>query len=68
MLQVEDVYDLHGAHNEADTRVAFHAVHVEQLNLGNIVIRCNDTEILIVMLSNIQKSCQTHVWHEQLTN
>ena len=62
MLQVEDVYDLYGAHDEADTRVAFHAVHVEQLNSDNIVIRCNDKDILIIMLSNIQKFSQCHVW------
>ena len=61
MLQV-DVHDLYGTHDEADTRVAFHAVHVEQLNPGNIVIRCNDTDILIIMLSNIQKFSQSHVW------
>ena len=41
MLQVEDVHDLYGAHDEADTRVAFHVVHVEQLNPDNIVVRCN---------------------------
>ena len=46
---------LYGAHDEADTHVAFHAVQVEHLNPGNIVIRCNDTDILIIMLSNIQK-------------
>ena len=46
---------LYGAYDEADTHVAFHAVHVEQLNPGNIVIRCNDTDILIIMLSNIQE-------------
>ena len=59
---MEDVHDLYGAHDEADTRVAFHAVHVEQLNPGNIVIRCNDTDILIIMLSNIQKFSQSYVW------
>ena len=62
MLQVEDVHDLYGAHDEADTRVAFHAVHIEQLNPGNIVIRCDDTDILIIILSNIQKFSQSHVW------
>ena len=61
MLQVEDVPDLYGTHDEADTCVAFHAVHVEQLIPGNIVIRCNDTDILI-MLSKIQKFSQSHVW------
>ena len=59
---MEDVHDLYGAHNEADTHVAFHAVHVEQLNPGNTVIRCNNRDILIIMLSNIQKFSQSHVW------
>ena len=61
MLQVEDVHDLYGADDEADTRVAFYAVHVEQLNPGNIAIRCYDTDILIIMLPNIQKFSQSHV-------
>ena len=62
MLQVEDVHDLYGAHDEADTRVAFHVVHVEQLDPDNIVVRCNDTDILIIILSNIQEFSQSHVW------
>ena len=48
--------------DEANTHVAFHAVHVEQLNPGNTVIRCNDTDILIIMPSNIQKFSQSYVW------
>ena len=51
-----------GAHNEADTHGAFHAVHVEQLNPGNTVIRCYDRDTLIIMLLNIQKFSQSHVW------
>ena len=62
MLQIEVVHDLYGTHDEADIRVSLHAVHVEQLNPGNILIRCNDTDILIIMLSNIQKFSQSHVW------
>ena len=58
---MEDVHDLYGAHDEADTGVAFHAVQVEQLNPGNIVIRCNVTDTLIIMLSNIQKFSQSYV-------
>ena len=50
--------------HEADTRVAFHAVHIKQFNPGNIVIRCNDIDILIIMLSNIQKLSQIHVWSD----
>ena len=48
--------------DEADTRLAFHAVHVKPLNPGNTVIRCNDTDILIIILSNIQQFSQSHVW------
>ena len=62
MLQVEIVHGLYGTDDEADTRLALHAAHVEQMNPGNIVIRCNDTDILIIMLSNIQKFSQSHVW------
>ena len=58
---MEDVHDLYGAHDEADTRVTFHVVHVEQLNPDNIVVRCNDTDILIIILSNIQEFSQSHV-------
>ena len=57
-LQVEDVDDLHGTHDKANARVASRAVYVEQLNPGNTVIRRNDTDILIIMLSNIQKFSQ----------
>ena len=61
MLQVEDVYGLYGTHDEANTRVAFCVVHIEQLNTRNNVFRCNDTDILIKMLSNIQKFSQSQV-------
>ena len=62
VLQVEDVHDLYGTHDEINTFVAFHAVHFEQLDPGNTVIRCNDTDILIIMLLNIQILSQSHVW------
>ena len=48
--------------DEADTSVTFHAIHVEQLNPGNTVIKCYDIYILIIMLANIQKFTQSHVW------
>ena len=32
------------------------------MNPGNIVIKCNDTDILIIMLLNIHKFSQSHVW------
>ena len=58
---MEDVHDLNGAHDEADIHFSFHAVHVEHMNPGNTVIKCNDTDILIIMYSNIQKFRQS-VW------
>ena len=62
VMKVEDIHYLYGTHDEANICVAFHAVHIEQLNPGNTVIRCNDTDILIIMLSNIQRFSQSHVW------
>ena len=67
---MEDVHDLYGTHDEINTFVAFHAVHFEQLDPGNTVIRCNDTDvircndtdIIIIMLLNIQILSQSHVW------
>jgi hypothetical protein len=61
-LQVDDVHELYGDHDEADTRVAFHALHTEVENPGNIVIRCNDNDVLVIMLSNIHKFKQSRLW------
>ena len=47
---------------EANTHVAFHAVHIEQLNPGNIVIKRYGIDILIIILSNTQKFSQTDIW------
>ena len=47
--------------DEAYTQIPFHAVHIEQLNPGNTVIRCYDIDIPIIMLSNIQKFKQSNV-------
>ena len=51
-MKIEDVTELYGYHLEADTRVAFHAAHADSNNPGNIVIRANDTHILIIMICN----------------
>ena len=44
--------------DEAYTRIAFHVVHIEQLNPDNNAIRCYDIDIPIIMLSNKQ----SNVW------
>ena len=61
-MKVEEVPELYGDHDEADTRVAFHAYHAEHNSPGNIVIRCNDSDVLIIMLTNIHKFDQSNVW------
>ena len=50
--KVENVPELHGDHLEADTRVEFHAKHADEVNAGNIVIRANDTDIMVILITN----------------
>ena len=61
-LKVSECLELYGDHDEADTRVAFHAYHAEKFDPGNTVIRCNDTNILVIMLSNIHHFVSSSVW------
>ena len=62
VLQMKDVPELYGDHDEADTRVAFHAMHAEANGPGKTVIRCNDTDILVIFLTNIHKFIETSIW------
>ena len=55
LIKVGNVPKLHGDHLEADTRVAFHAKHADEANPGNIVIRANDTNIMVILLANTKK-------------
>ncbi len=49
-------------HKEADTRLIFHAKHVSDTQPeSNLVVRCNDTDILINFLSHIAH-LSVHVW------
>ena len=60
LMKVENIYE---DHLETDTRVAFHAKHVDEANPGNIVIRTNDTDIMVTLLANAKKfNC--HIWHD----
>ena len=38
-------------HEEADTKIAFHACNITEPN--NIVVRSSDTDVLIILLGNI---------------
>ena len=60
----EDVQELAGNHEEADTRIAFHAKHSSQLGTDNIVVRANDTDVLVILLANNESFSSSHLWLE----
>lgn len=39
------------AHEEADTKMIFHACQIDFQ--GNLTIRCSDTDVLVIMLANM---------------
>ena len=49
----ENVSDLYGNHDEADTMVAFHGHHASQNFSKNIVVRCKDTDINIILEQSV---------------
>ena len=51
-------------HVLGNTGVMFHAKHVDTKGPDNIVIRGNDTATFIVLLVNIQKLLQSHLWFD----
>ena len=55
---------LYGDHLEADTRVMFHAKHGDANGAQNIAIRGNDTDILIILLSNISNLYNSKLWYD----
>ena len=58
----ENVFDLYGNHDEADTKVTFHAHHASENGPKDIVVRCNDTDILVIHVMNSQYFQYSHVW------
>ena len=62
LLSSEPVFELYGNHDEADTRIAFHIRHVSQNGFENIVVRANDTDILVILMANVQHFGNSHVW------
>ena len=56
------VQDLQCQHEEADTRIVWHIQHaaVEYSN-PNVVVRCNDTDILVILLHHMHR-LQCHLW------
>ena len=60
-LKTEEVHELYGHHLEPDTRVAFHAFHADSVHPGDIVVRGNDTDILIILKCNADKF-SSNIW------
>ena len=59
----ESVDELYGYHLEADTRIVFHAKHADINDPGEIVVRANDTDVVIIFLANINLF-SSEVWYE----
>eukprot|EP00795_Rhopilema_esculentum_P010448 gene10448-19156_t len=51
-------------HEEADKRIAFHAMHSSQLRTDSIVVRANDTDVLVIWLANHASFSGSHIWLE----
>ena len=56
--------ELFADHLEGDTRVMFHAKHTDMKGSGNIIVRGNYTDIFIILLANVQKLTQSHLWFD----
>ena len=63
-IQCHDVQDYHCQHEEADTRNIFHMNKIlEQDPTQRVVVRCNDTDILVLLLDHCSRFPQTRqVW------
>ena len=51
---VEPVHELQCNHEEADTRLLFHAAHMSRSNLKAIVIHAEDTDVRLICIANVQ--------------
>ena len=59
----ESVDELYGYHLEPDTRIVFHVKHADINDPGEIVVRANDTDVVIIFLANINLF-SAEVWYE----
>ena len=59
----ESVDELYGYHLEPDTRIVFHVKHADINDPGQIVVRANDTDVVIIFLANINLF-SAEVWYE----
>ena len=63
-LKFETIPELFTDHFEGDARVMFHAKHADTKGPGNIIVRGYDTDIFIILLANVQKLLQSHLWFD----
>ena len=60
----EDLEQLARDHEEADTRIGFHAMHSSKLGTDNIVVRANDSDVLVIFLASHASFSGSHPWLE----
>ena len=63
-LKFETIPELFGDHLEGNIRIMFYAKYADTKGPGSIIIRGNDTDIFIILLENIQKLSQSHLWFD----
>ena len=59
---------LFGEHLKVGTQVMFHAKHANVEGTKNIVARGNDTNILIILLTNVQHLKNSKLWYDSGLN
>ena len=67
-LRYEEVPELFGSHLEADTRMMFHVIHSDNQDPGNIIVRANDADVLIILLANIHHLQNSQLWYDAGNN
>ena len=62
-MQRNEETHLYSNHEEADSRMIFHLKSLSGRN--NIVVRTNDTDVLVIILSNMDKlNASSQIWLE----
>ena len=61
MLQFEEVHGLYCNHLEAHTHVMFHVNHAVKNGNGNMIVRGNDTYIVIILTCNANLLTSGHL-------
>ncbi|RUM44803.1 MAG: hypothetical protein DSY80_04015 [Desulfocapsa sp.] len=62
-VRMDVIEDLKCQHEEADTRMIFHLYHIANNENECISVRCNDTDVLILLLYHFNHIiCKPHIW------